>query len=80
MWRGICAVVLPFAVDGLVALALENGDKRAQPVRPRMMFMTERGHGQAARPGAGLPLLVAEAVRSAAVRTGKKSQEQRVLR
>jgi len=74
MWRRILVVVLPFIVDGMVALALANGGKPAQPASPRMVSTPGFAHG------AGLPLLVADSVRPAALRPGKKSPEQRVLR
>ncbi len=80
MRRRILVVVLPFAFDGLVALALAIGDKPAPPASPRTLSMYERAQAREARPGAGLPLLVADAMRSAALRAGKKSHEQRVLR
>lgn len=80
MWRRLCGVVLPFVVDGLVALALASGDKPTQSASPRMVSAPEFPHVRVERPGAGLPLRVADTARSAAPQAGKRSQVPRVLR
>jgi hypothetical protein len=80
MRRLVCAVVLPLAVDGLVALALAHSHTSGPRVLRPSLAMSDHVRTACGQTGLCKRRLVADAARSPALRPGENLQEQRTLR